>query len=199
MALKTFSLPLSRWHHIADRIASLASKKQDEAVKALGQTQLSNPISEDQKEALKARGQKALQWVEEAKEALRVVGAIRIDLAKANAQHGITTKLAEAESLRRQLKATEELAAIDLVTRTPVDEVNNALTVQATNRDAFGRSSGVTVSLVKASALDYLADQAIELKASIAALTDEVASLNRAPLSLALPEDLAKAVGVVAE
>lgn len=199
MTFKTFALPLSRWHHIADRIASLASKKQEEAVKALGHTQLSSPISDDQKEALKARGQKALQWAEEAKDALQVVGVIRVALAKANAHHGITTKLAEAESLRRQLKTTEELATIDLVTRTPVDEVNNALTVQASNRDAFGRNSGVTVSLVKASALDHLADQTIELKAKIAVLTDEVASLNRAPLELTLPEALAKAVGVVSE
>lgn len=199
MSTKSFNLTLSRWHHVADRIAGLSTQLHGEAVKALGHTSLATTINDQQATALRARGEKALKWVQEAQDALVIVGAIRVALAKANATHGITTKLAEAESLRRQIKAIEELTSIDLVTRTPLDNVNDAIASAQPVRDGFGRSNAVLVALVDASSLDHLADQAIALKARVAALTDEVASLNRASLSLELPTELAQAVGVVSE
>lgn len=196
MAVKTFTLPLSRWHHVADRIASLATQFQAEAVKALGGTTLSTPLADQQITALRDRGQKALKWAEQAREALQVVGTIRVALANANAQQGITTKLAEAEALRRQIKAAEELASIDLVTRTPLENVNTALASQSNTRDLY-RAGGVDVALVNSDALDFLVDHLIELKARVAVLTDSVATLNRAELTQDLPEALAQAAGVV--
>lgn len=198
MAVKTFTftLPLSRWHHVADRIASLATQFQGEAVKALGGTTLNTPLADQQITALRERGQKALKWAEQAREALQVVGAIRVALAEANAEQGITTKLAEAEALRRQIKAAEELASIDLVTRTPLENVNTALATQSTTRDLY-RGGGVDVALVDSNSLDFLVDDLIQLKARVAVLTDSVATLNRAELGLDLPEALAQAAGVV--
>ena len=53
------------------------------------------------------------------------------------------------------------------------------------------------VALVNSDALDFLVEHLIELKARVAVLTDSVATLNRAELTLDLPEALAQAAGVV--
>ncbi len=200
MTTKSFTLPLSRWHHVADRIAGIAKEKQAEALKALGNTQLTTAINEEQTKALKARGEKALQFVRDSQEAFSIVGTIRSALAEANARHSINTKLAEAESLRRRIQALEELASIDLVTRTPLANVNEVLATLPAGRDlSFGRAPAISVALVGADALDFISEELITFKANVAVITDQVAALNRATFSLDLPEALAKAAGVVSE
>ena len=197
MTTRTFSLPLSRWHHVADRIRQIADSKSKEALTILGGTQLSNPVDQDQATALSARGQKALANIELAAKATEVVGLIRQELAQANAERGVNTLLAQAESKRRQAQIYRSVAGVDLVTKVPLEQVNKALEERGgKEREFYGRSSGVAVALVKASALDSYAMKAEELESEVASLNDTVADLNRHTISIALPEDLAKAAGL---
>ncbi len=206
MAQRDFTLPLSRWHHVADRIRLIADSKSQEAFAALGQLRLGTAITESQKEALKARGQAALVTLGVARQAITVVGTIRHELAIANAAAGVTSLLATTESKRKERQMLAQFNAIDLVTKVGLDDVNTTLANRSTQdnsglarRLAYGgdsESSGIAVASVPSSSLDYLRQDIDALDAEIAALTDKAADINRQPLTIALPADLAKAVGL---
>lgn len=198
MSFASYLLTLSRWHHVADRIKAIGQAKHHEAMKALGNTTVDQALLPEQVEALKARGAKALGLAQEAREAMAVVGAIRMALAKANAEKGITVMLAEAEAKRREAKMLAEYASIDLITRTPVSRANQALeSSQNQPRDPYmGGGRGVAVSLVASDALDFANEERVGLEAAVASLTDQVAELNRTKISIDLPAKLAKDVGL---
>ena len=195
MSTRHFSLPLSRWHHVADRIRQIGESKAAEAFAALASTQLTTPIDAEQKSALVDRGNKALGHVEMARKAVGVVGTIRDELAKANAAYGINSLLSQAESKRREAQLLRRFAGIDLVTKVPLEQSNSVLANQQKEREVYARAC-VNVSLVPAHSLAGFADQASVLDAEAAAINDQVAELNRNKLSIELPVDLAKAAGL---
>lgn len=198
MAFAPYTLPLSRWHHVANRIGAIAQAKHNEALQTLGRTVIQHHLSTAQTEALRARGQRALGLVQEAREALAAVGAIRMALAQANSEKRITVLLAEAEAKRQEAKMLADYASIDLVTRTPLSHVNKALeSNQHQAADLYGGGSrGVPANLVAEDALDFVNDERIHLQAAVASITDQVAELNRATLTLDLPSKLAKDAGL---
>lgn len=198
MAFTAYTLTLSRWHHVADRIKVIAEAKHQEALRTLGNTVIQQHLSASQVDALKARGARALGLIQEAREALAVVGAIRMALAQANADKRITVLLAEAEAKRREAKMLADYASIDLLTRTPLSNVNKAIEANlAQPKDPYGGGSrGVDVNLVAEDALDFVNEERIHLQAAVASITDQVAELNRATLTLDLPSKLAKDAGL---
>lgn len=198
MATSNYTLPLSRWHHVADRIRESGDRKHKAAIQALGNTQLNPgvPLDATQIQALKARGQKALEQAAEARLALETVGFIRQELARVNAEKGITARLAKAEALRRVIKQLGEYSAIDLLTRVPVDNIGSVAKDAQGSNDLYGRRAGLPVALVSSEALDTLTADVGQLEAEVAAITDEIADLNRTTLTLELPVDLAKAAGL---
>lgn len=200
MPFAAYTLTLSRWHHVADRIKAIGEAKHREALGALGGTTLNHTLAEPQIKALEARGTRALGLIQEAREAMSAVGAIRMALAEANAERGVTRLLAQAEAKRREARMLGDYAGIDLVTRTPVTALNATLASQANQaskaHDAYGRSLGVPVSLVPSDALDFVAAERAALEAEVAAITDQVADLNRGTLELELPIKLAKDAGL---
>lgn len=193
---KPYTLTLSRWHHVADRIRQISESKHREAQHHLGGVSLLHPMAEAQLKSLQARGKRALGLLQEAREALSCVGAIRIALAQANADKGITRLLAEAEAKRRESKMLEAYEAIDLATKVPLAEANKALEKATPSKDAYGRTSPIQASLVSPEALDFISDERRLLEAQVAALQDQVAELNRATLMVELPVKLAKDVGL---
>lgn len=198
---KSYTLPLSRWHHVADRIRESGDRQQKAAMQALGQTQLNPgvPVNEAQIDALRKRGEKALTQTASARKAMEVAGHIRIALARANAEKGITELLALAEAHRRVLRLLNEWTGLDLVTRVPLDNllaVAKDAPAAAAPNDLYGRRQGLPVNLLPLDAFDATAADIADLEAQISAVTDQVADLNRTPLTLDLPEDLAKAAGL---
>ena len=199
MTTSKHSLPLSRWHHVADRIREHGERKQVQALAALSQAQVNASIQldADQVAALAERGQKALKGLEEARQALQTVGEIRAKLAEANAKEGVTVLLALADAKRREVKLLKGIEGIDLLTRVPLSRVEAVLSEkQGGSSDAFGRSASLPVALVAPGALAYAEQEVIELEATIASLTDQVADRNRTLLSIELPTDLAKTAGL---
>lgn len=195
MSTRHFSLPLSRWHHVADRIRQIGDSKSNEAFAVLATTQLGTPIDAEQSLALKERGKKALSNIELARQAVTVVGTIRDELAKANAAYGINSLLSQAESKRREAQLLRRFGNIDLVTKVPLDQSNSVLASQQKEREVYTRAS-VNVALVSAQSLAGFSDLASALDSQAAAINDQVAELNRNKLSIELPVDLAKAAGL---
>ena len=198
MTNRSFTLPLSRWHHIADRVRQIAESKTNEAINTLQNTTLTNVVSDVQKEALKARGMKALLAVKNAREAIEVVGVIREELAKANAEMGVNILLSSAESKRKQAQFLRKFASIDLITKVAVDDVNSVLATvtNSKDRDYYGQQKGLSASLIDVNAFADFEMQAAALESDVASITDQVADVNRHTISILLPAELAKAVGL---
>lgn len=192
MAKHTFTL--SRAHSVADRLRALASAKQTEAQATLAGVNLSVAPTAAQKEALKARGQRALEQIDEAREALRAVGTIRTVLAEANAKAGVTELLSRIDAKRKELQFVESLCGIDLLTKPTLD--NAEQTIASTNAARGGYASAVQISLVEPNALDGLREDRAVLTAEISAMSDQVNDLNRTTVTIELPEALAKAAGL---
>ena len=195
MTQRSFNLTLSRWHHVADRIRQVADSRASEALMALNGTSVGATLTQDQVEALRARGAKALESLALARTAQTTVALIRRALAQANAQAGVTGLLADAEGKRREAKLLRQFAGLDLVTKTGLDQANDALAAAQARERTFGRTD-IAVTLVAPNALDGLANEAAALESAVAALTDQVADLNRTKLELSLPEELAQIVGL---
>ena len=201
MTVSKHSLPLSRWHHVADRIREHGERKQAQALNTLAQAQVNSAIllDADQVAALEERGQKALESLKEARMALQTVGHIRATLAEVNAQENITMLLAKADAKRRELKLLQGISSIDLLTRIPVGRIEAVLRdQQSSTKDSTGlvRPSMLPVALVSPGALAYAEQEASDLEAEIAALTDQVADRNRKVIALELPVALAKVAGL---
>lgn len=196
MADRSFSLALTRWHHVADRIRAFGDSKLSEALGALGATTARHQLSDEQVAQLKERGEKALAAIATAQNAVATVGLIREKLADANAQQGVTAMLAQAESLRKQAQLLRKVAAIDLVTKTPLDRVNAVLAERTKENDMFSDRTGVAVALVAGARVDGFADRAMELESQAAAIADQVADLNRHTITIAISEELAAAAGL---
>lgn len=194
MSTRSFSLPLSRWHHIADRIRVFGDAKRTSALAVLEGTPIRNALTTEQIEALKLRGQKALTDLATARIAVQTVAVIRERLATANAEFGVNAVLSQAEGKRKEAALLRAVANIDLVTKVPLDNINNVLSQQKTERE-YG-FNGIRPAVVDASALTLFEDEAAALESEAAALTDAVADLNRNTLSIELPLDLAKAAGL---
>ena len=196
MTTRSFSLPLSRWHHVAARIKSLADGQAREARDALAGTELTAPVSEAQAEALRARGARGLDLLAQARVATDTVARIRAALATANATHGVTALLAEAEGVRAQARLLASFQSIDLTVATPLASANAVLESRTDSKGLLAMR-GLRVALVEPTALDSLADERLVLESRAAALSDQVADLNRAVLSLELPVSLAQAAGLL--
>lgn len=192
MTQHTFTL--SRAHAVADRLRALAAAKQSEAQATLAGVHLSVAPSAAQKEALAARGQRALEQIDEAREALRAVGTIRTVLAQANAKAGVTELLARVDAARKELQFVESLCGIDLLTKPTLDNAEQCIAATAAARGGY--ANGVQVSLVAPTALDGLREERAILTAEISSMSDAVNDLNRTTVTIELPAALAKAAGL---
>lgn len=193
---RSYSLPLSRWHHVADRIRAFGESKSSAAVSVLDGTIVKNSLSDAQRQALVERGAKAVKDLEQARLAIQTVAFIRTHLAKANADYGVNTLLSQAEGKRKEAALLRTLAGIDLVTKTGIEEVNHTLSDSKNDRDFGYGHSGVRVALVSANTFDNASDAAAILESEASAITDQVADLNRNTLEIVLPIELAQAAGL---
>lgn len=194
MSTRSFSLPLSRWHHIADRIRVFGESKRTSALAVLEGAPVRNTLTVEQIDALKQRGQKALADLTTARTAVQTVATIRERLATANAEFGVNAVLSQAEGKRKEAALLRAVANVDLVTKVPLDNVNTVLSQQKTDRE-YG-FSGIRPAVVDANALSAFEDEAVVLESEAAALTDAVADLNRNTVSIDLPVELAQAAGL---
>ena len=194
MTQKSFTLTLTRWHHVAGRIAALAKSKLAEAEETLGHTKTENTLTEKQVKALEGRGSQALELLHGGLAAMEVVGQIRKALAQANGKHGVAAMLAEAEEKRARARALERFAEIDLLSTTHVSEVNDVLNSRGGDNSIMYR--GVRVAVVDIDSLDFVRQTRRDLEAQASAISDQVAELNRQTMTLDLDDALAKEVGL---
>lgn len=194
---KTCILSLTRWHKVAERL----SREYTESVYAvkltLTQTRVTSFLGEEQQEALHAAAKAASQRLERAFRVQDALSDVRRVLGDANAQKGVSAKLAELDKLNRRLKVVTELVEAQSADMISIDQLKNI------PRDyvADGNSYDSKRPLLHVRMLDKetLADLVREFEAIRSrsyALSDEIADLNRATVSLAVSDEVATLAGI---
>lgn len=199
MTSKTYTLTLTRWHHVASRLKALSKSHLDEARAILGNTRTDTAPSLIQIQALEARGARGLELLASGRSALDAVGRIRTAMARANAEAHITEQLSQVEHKRALARVLADFSSIDLITATTPEMVEQVLLARAANktgRNSFMDEPGILLAVVDPAALENLREERATLEAEAAALTDRVADSNRAQMALELDEGLARAVGL---
>lgn len=195
MENKTYTLALSRWHTIANRLNAHAEGLFENAQRILGSSHAQHELSDAQRAALASRGQQALQDINDARAAMRGAAKIRAELAQANATHGVSAKLAEAEGLRRQIQKLSQLQDIDLLSKVALDDANTVIS-KRTSDGMGGRMMSVPLALVALDALDGHARDKELLDRAQQELMDEVNTINRNTLSIDLDVGVARHAGL---
>lgn len=196
---KRYSLSLSRWHTIAERLSTLADARAKEALNTIGNTNVSFVLDTEQVEALRVRGVEATRLVALARLGFKTVAFIRDNLARANAETGVSGLLAQTAGVRRELKLVRSISEVDVTLRTSLDKVNARLEGQQGERSLSSRMNlhgSIPVNIVDNREVAKAKEEITQLELSLALLSDQVNDLNRKTIEIALPEVLAKEVGL---
>ena len=196
-----YTLTLSRWHKVAERINAALKQRETELKAALTATTISAWNKEGVEEkaaeiARRAAGDLALIEV-----GTRAVAQIRAALAIRNAELGVSAKLAEAEAANRAAavyRAVIEGQKADMVRPESV----RALSAMLAEADTFGfgrRSAAVvTLQIANAELVESLREKLAREQARATRLLDEVADLNREKLEIDVPNEVVEIAGLAA-
>jgi hypothetical protein len=195
-----FTLTLTRWHKVAERINAALKVREERSLAALTATTISpwnkEGIEEKARDiAVQARADIAMIEV-----ATAAVAAIRAALAGRNAALGISTRLAEVEAANRRARLYRELVDKQRVDMVRPEDMRHVPAMAGADEALWPRRAGSAITLA-------IADKALieELRAKLAreqshahALLDAIADANREKLELELPEELLEIAGLAA-
>lgn len=196
-----YTLTLSRWHKVAERLNAGSKECETRALTALTAT----TVSPWNKEGVEA---KAVEIAERARTDLAVIEAatsavarIRTALAQRNVELGISERLAEADAANRRTRLYRELLdkqGMDMVK--PADMRHVPATVATDETYSFSRRAGpaITLAIADKTLLDELRAKLAREQARAHALLDEVADANREKLELELETELSEIAGLAA-
>ena len=194
----TYTLTLSRWHKVAERLNAGSKEREERTLAALTGT----AVSPWNKEGVE---EKAAEVMEHAKTDLGMIEAataavarIRSALALRNVELGISERLAEADAANRRARLYRELLdkqGMDMVKPADMRHVPVAI---ADEPYSFGRRMGpaVTLAIADKALLDEVRAKLAREQARAHALLDEVADANREKLELELDRKLAEIAGL---
>jgi len=195
-----YSLTLTRWHKVAERINAALKEREARTLAVLTATTIS-PWNKEGVEAksedLAARAKSDLALIETGTAA---VAGIRTALAQRNAALGISERLAEADAVNRRVKLYREVLVkqdADMVRPADVRHVPAAIGGDDTS---WIRRSAATITLAIAdrAMLDELRSKLTREQARSHALLDAVADANREKLELDLADELVEIAGLAA-
>jgi hypothetical protein len=195
-----YTLTLSRWHKVAERIQAALKEREAAAKAAFTATEISpwnRAGVEDKAAEIVRRAAADLALVEIGAQA---VATIRAALALRNAALGVSTRLAEAEAANRRAnlyKAIVDGQKPDMVRPADVQALPAGL-IGETESWSFARRGAAAITLQTAdkALLEALRDKLAREQARATRLLDEVADLNRERLEIEVPQEVAGIAGL---
>ena len=194
---QTYTLTLTRWHKVAERLARDYGESISESRSTLSQTAISAYLGEEQEQFLQAQTQNALGNLERAFRIQDAVAHIRHLVGNANVHEGVAAKLAEFDKLNRRVKTLSEVVdsqSTDMVSVTQLRSIPKDYVADGANYDS--KRPKIKVRMLGMQDLEKLASQLDATRKAAYALSDEVSDLNKAKLSIELETDVASAAGL---
>ena len=195
-----FSLTLTRWHKVAERINVALKAREERSLAVLTATTISpwnkEGIEEKARDiAVQARADLAL-----IEAATAAVAGIRAALAARNADLGISARLAEAEAASRRARLYREVVDKQRADMVRPEDVRHVPPTAAADEPLFSRRSGsaITLAIADKALLDELRTKLAREQARAHALLDAVADANKERLELDLAEELLEIAGLAA-
>jgi len=194
---QTYTLTLTRWHKVAERLAREYGESISESRSTLSQTVISAFLGEEQEQFLQAQTQSALGNLERAFRIQDAVAHIRHLVGNANVHEGVAAKLAEFDKLNRRVKTLSQVVdsqSTDMVSITQLRSIPKDYVADGASYDS--KRPKIKVRMLGMQDLEKLASQLDAARKAAYALSDEVSDLNKAKLSIELETDVASAAGL---
>ena len=194
---QTYTLTLTRWHKVAERLARDYGESVSESRTTLTHTTVSAYLGEEQEQFLQTQTQNALANLERAFRVQDAVAKIRQMVGDANVREGVSAKLANFDKLNRRVKTLSEVVesqSSDMVSVTQLRSIPKDYVADGANYDS--KRPKIKVRMLDMQMLERLSDQLINARKAAYALSDEVSDLNKAKLSIELETEVASAAGL---
>ena len=195
-----FTLTLTRWHKVAERIDAALKVRESRSLAALTATTISpwnkEGIEEKARDiAGEARADLALIEV-----ATAAIAGIRAALGARNADLGISARLAEAEAANRRARLYRELIDKQRADMVRPEDVRHVPATVGTDEPLWPRRSGsaITLAIADKALVDELRGKLAREQARAHALLDAIADANREKLELELADELLEVAGLAA-
>ena len=194
---QTYTLTLTRWHKVAERLARDYGESVSESRQTLTQTTVSAYLGDEQKLFLQTQTQNALKNLERAFRIQDAVAHIRHLVGEANVREGVSAKLAEFDKLNRRVKTLSEVVdsqSTDMVSVTQLRNIPKDYVADGANYDS--KRPKIKVRMLGMKELETLAEQLSSARKAAYTLSDDVSDLNKAKLSIELETEVASAAGL---
>lgn len=194
--MNEFTLSLSRWHKVAERLSRSYTESTRAAREAFCNTQVSGFLGSAQIERLKESAVRQMESMRQSFALQDALVRIRQAVGDANAAAGVSRELAEYDALSRRQKLIETILAAQSSEMVDFEEMPE-LPKQMMAEDRYDRSRGtIRVRMLDTASFEALRAEAEALRARVYAVADRISDLNRERLSLELPEEIARAAGL---
>ena len=194
--MKSYTLSLSRWHKVAERLARIYTELTQNARNTFNNTQISGYLGESQVDRLRDHSKAHIANLHRAFRVQDALANIRQAIGDTNAKTGVARELAEYDALTRRHKLLESILTAQGSEMVTFDEMSQ-LPKQIVAEDRYDRSKGtVRVRMLESEAFDTLKAEAETLRTKIYGLTDKISDLNRERLTLEISEDIAQEAGL---
>ena len=196
---KTYTLSLTRWHKIAERLTKSFSEMAVALKEGFCNTRVCGYAGQEQIRRLQAHSTELEAQYDLVLELERHVVAIRQALAQANAEHGVATELARYDWLMRRQRLLQALLdgqSLNMVSVADLQETE--LRISGSDEDVYGRqrTPQLDIRLMRESFEERLLADLACVQAEGYALSDAIAERNRATVTIELPEPIARLAGL---
>ncbi len=195
-----FTLTLTRWHKVAQRIDAALKVREERSLAALAAT----TISPWNKEGIEAKARE-IAWraridLAVIEVATAEVAKIRAALAGRNADLGISARLAEAEAANRRARLYRQVVDKQRADMVRPEDMQHVPATIGADESFWSRRSGsaITLAIADKAFVEELRAKLGQEQARAHALLDAVADANRENLELELAEELLEIAALAA-
>ena len=197
--MQTYTLSLSRWHKVAERLTRAFTQLTEAAQAVLGGTKVTGYLGATQVERLRDQAAEQLEGLRRAFRLQDALVDVRRAIGEASARAGVNAALAEHDALARRQRFLESLLAAQTPQMIALEELDKLPAPQLPPTQL--RFGGETEAALPVRTLDAASEAALrseadELRARVYALADHISDLNRERLTLELCDEAAQAAGL---
>lgn len=189
---------LSRWHKVVGRMKAASEKLMAEISRGVGEVSyLDAVVLQAEQSAVMAETQKAVAKVDLLLKLNAAQEQVRVNLAVANVEHGVSEKLARQVRLQSEMGFYEHLVGAVGFSRIGLSEgleVLKTRTGDRANRSIY--DSAYSFARVSSSVVEGWKTRQEELGKELQRLADELSDVNATRLSVELDEEVLDYLGM---